>query len=97
MKKEMVFEMELQFILNIIESTVSLLTNNYSICNAVESDCFDEYKTIDSLLKEICDCLCDESKKAIIEEMMKSTKPLFKDLRLIISRMKDVNGHIYID
>lgn len=28
---------------------------------------------------------------------MKSTKPLFKDLKLIVSRMKDINGYVYID
>ena len=91
--------MELQFILKIIESTIEILTANYSICNGVDtdSDCFESYRKIDHLLKEICDCICDTAKKAVIEEMMSNTKGLFRNLREIGSRVRKFDGNVEID
>ena len=37
-KKQAVFEMELQFISNILEVSVQTLQANYSVCNTIDSD-----------------------------------------------------------
>ena len=62
--------MELGFITNIIEITIDLFHNNYSICKGIESQYNEEYKMIDKLLEDICNCLCDHTKRSIVEEMV---------------------------
>ena len=49
------------------------------------------------MLKEICDCICDTGKKAVIEDMMSHTKGLFRNLREIVSRVRKFDGNVEID
>ena len=46
---------------------------------------------------EICACLCDSGKKAVIEDMISNTKGLFRNLRDIAMKVRKFDGNIELD